>query len=191
VFPAQTWPHKNHVNLLRALAHLRDEGLEVPVVFTGRRNEAAHQIDSVIRQLDLAPLVTWLGFLESDDLLTVLRRATALVMPSLFEAASGPLWEAFAAGIPAACSAVTSLPDQAGDAALLFDPLDPRDIARAIERLWRDESLRSVLSKRGRRRVEQFSWDRTARTFRAHYRQIAGRQLTDDDRHSLDSAPGI
>jgi glycosyltransferase involved in cell wall biosynthesis len=191
IYPAQTWPHKNHINLLKAVAILRDRGLNVPLVFTGRRNAAAARIDRAIDELNLRALVTWLGFVEPDELMSALASADALVVPSRFEAASGPVWEAFAAGVPAACSAVTSLPEQLGDAGILFDPDDPADIAEAIRRLWCDEALRSALVNRGRERVAQFSWDRTALTFRAHYRRVAGRRLDESDAEFLATPPGI
>jgi glycosyltransferase involved in cell wall biosynthesis len=106
----------------------------------------------------------------------------------LFEAASGPLNEAFMAGAAAACSNVTSLPEQAGDAAVVFDPRRVEEIAAAVERLWTDESFRRVLSERGRARVGRFTWRRAARHFRALYRRIGGRGLTGEDRQIL-SAP--
>jgi len=116
-------------------------------------------------------------------------RRLLFVIPTLFEAASFPLWEAFQAGVPAACSNVTSLPEQAGDAALVFDPRDERAIAAAIEQLWTDHELRLVLAIRGRQRVAAFTWERTARTFRALYRQCAGRRLTEDDAASFRPQP--
>lgn len=96
------------------------------------------------------------------------------------------MWEAFLAGAPVACSAVTSLPEQAGDAALLFDPDRPEEMAGAIARLWTDAALRERLIARARERVAEFTWDRTARTFRAHYRRLMGRWLAPDDRELLD-----
>ncbi len=71
---------------------------------------------------------------------------------------------------------------------LIFDPDRPEVIAEAIYRLWTDDALCKTLVERGRRRVANFTWDRTARTFRAHYRRIANRPLTDEDRTLL-SAP--
>ena len=76
------------------------------------------------RDLGVADLVHWLGFVPTSDLRGLYRLATGVAIPSRFEAASGPLWEAFAAGTPATCSNVTSLPRQAGDAAIVFDPDD-------------------------------------------------------------------
>jgi glycosyltransferase involved in cell wall biosynthesis len=191
LYPAQTWPHKNHSALIRALALLASDGMTVSLVLTGRKNAGAPAIESVIERLGLIRQVKWLGFVEPSVLREVYRRATAVVIPSLFEAASGPLWEAFSAGVPAACSTVTSLPDQAGDAALLFDPHDTHAIAEAIRLLWTDDALRRKLVARGRERVSLFTWDRTARLFRAHYRRIASREMTQEDIELIGAPAGI
>jgi len=74
---------------------------------------------------------------------------------------------------------------QAGDAALLFSPDNTRQIAETVQKLWNDAELRQTLILRGRRRVAEYTWDRTARAFRAHYRRIAARQLTDEDQAIL------
>jgi glycosyltransferase involved in cell wall biosynthesis len=190
LYPAQTWPHKNHVGLIRALHLIRSrEGVDIPLVLTGLRNSGAAAIDVEIERLGMAELVRWMGFLEPVALASVYGRARAVVIPSRFEAASGPLWEAFAAGVAAACSNVTSLPDQAGDAALTFDPDSTNDIAAAVLQLWTNESLRETLVRRGKSRVDRFSWDRTARHFRAHYRRVGRVRMSDEDRDLLDGEP--
>ena len=189
LYPAQTWPHKNHVALLRAIARIRDsDGISIPVVFSGHRNEYAREIDKIVSELGLVDEVTWVGFVSPTELQALYRLCAAVVIPSRFEAASGPLWEAFLAEAPSAVAAVTSLPDQAGDAALLFDPDDEASIARAVVQLWTDGLLRERLIALGRDNVARFSWDLTARTFRAEYRRLAGRSLTADD-HVLLNAP--
>jgi glycosyltransferase involved in cell wall biosynthesis len=125
------------------------------------------------------------------DLQALYARATAVVIPSRFEAASFPIWEAFRAGVAVACSNVTSLPEQAGDAALIFDPDDITGMAACIEQLWTNPTLRRTLVERARERVAGYTWDRTARLFRAHYRRIVGEPLTSDDRARLSSASTI
>ena len=190
LYTAQTWPHKNHIGLVEALALVRDrDGLAIPLVLTGRRNEHAAAIDERIRALQLTSEVRWLGFLEPEELHSVLAGAHAVVIPSKFEAASGPLWEAFAAGVPAACSNVTSLPAQAGDAALLFDPDRTDQIAASVLELWNDDELRASLAVRGRAKVANFTWSRTARHFRALYRLVAGAALSETDRVLLAERP--
>jgi glycosyltransferase involved in cell wall biosynthesis len=189
LYPAQTWPHKNHLNLVRALAQLRGEGLDVPLVLTGRETPFAERIRREAAAKSITDLIHWRGFVGGLELGALYKLARAVVIPSRFEAASAPLWEAFAAGVPAACSNVTSLPKQAGDAALIFDPDDVGGIAAAIRALWLDDGLREKLVENGHRQVGVFSWDRTARTFRALYRKVAGRELDEEDRNLLAAPP--
>lgn len=191
-YPAQTWAHKNHINLLEALAILRDkQSLIVNFVSSGRLNDFFPTIEKKVAELRLANQVHFLGFVSPLELLVLYKLSRGMVFPSKFEGAGMPNFEAFLAGVPVACSDVTCLPEQVGDAALLFDPDNPEEIAAAIHRLWTDESLRKALVERGKRRVSRFTWERTARIFRAHYRRIASRQLTDEDRALLASPPLI
>ena len=191
LYPAQTWPHKNHVGLLEALALLRDEhDLPIPLIASGRLNDFYPVIERRVAELGLSDQVHFVGFVSPLELRCLYRLATMTVIPTKFEAASGPLWDAFLAGSPAACSNVTALPEQAGEAALVFDPDDPRAMADAMRRLWTDPDLRATLAARGSDRVGRFSWDRTARIFRAHYRRIGNRVVTEHDR-ALISAPPL
>ncbi len=187
IYPAQTWPHKNHITLLHALAQLRDEGLDVPLVCTGRRNEFFPTIDAEIGRLDLRERVRFLDFVPPDELVEIYRSARLTVVPSRFEAASFCIWESFHLGVPVACSNVTSLPKQLDGCGLLFEPMDVRAMADAIRRLWTDEQLRARCIEGGRRSVARFTWERTARKFRAIYRLTAGRPPTAADRALLDA----
>ena len=189
-YPAHTWEHKNHIGLLEALAILRDRyGLTVPLVCSGGLTEAFARIQRKTRQLRLTDQVKFLGFVSPLELQSLYRLSRCMVFPSKFEGWGLPVTEAFLAGVPVACSNVTSLPDLAGDAALVFDPYQPGEIADAVRRLWTDEALRDTLVERGKNNVARFTWDRTARTFRAHYRRIANRPLTEEDRSLLASPP--
>ena len=191
LYPAQTWPHKNHVSLLAALNRLASDGVVVPLVATGAKTDYFEDLRELVAGLGLADQVTWTGYVPSADLRGIYRGASAVVIPSRFEAVSAPLWEAFAEGVPAACSNVTSLPDQAGDAAILFDPDDALAIASAIKTLWTDDATRTRLVAAGRKRVAEFTWDRTARTFRAHYRRLARRPLSAEDTDLLTARPPL
>lgn len=186
LYPAQTWPHKNHLGLLDALARLRDRHrLTVPVVFTGHRGKHAAAVERRAGELALAGQVTWAGFLEPSELKAVYRMARLVAFPSRFEGFGMPVVEAFRLGVPVACSVATSLPEVAGDAALLFDPGDPDGIAAAVARLWTDDSLRARLVARGLERVRLFSWEGMARRCRALYRMVGRRELDADDRALL------
>lgn len=190
LFPAQTWPHKNHAGLLDALALLKSaHGLTVPLVSTGHLNAHYATLRRRAARLGVEDQVHFLGFVSPAELQCLYRNCAAVVIPSLFEAASFPLWEAFLAGVPAACSNVTALPAQAGDAALVFDPRDPSAIADSIRQIWTNPALAAQLVERGRANVARFTWERTAAVFRAHYRRIAGQELGADDVALLDAPP--
>lgn len=181
-YPAYSWPHKNHKGLLNALALLRDrEGLRVPVVFSGGQNAFFEELRRYVRKRQLCDQVRFVGFVSPQELVGLYHLCTGMIFPSLFEGWGLPILEAFSCGVPVACSNVTSLPEVAGDAALMFDPHDVEQIAMAVARLWQDADLRSSLIARGAQRARAFSWQKTARLLRAHYRRILGVPLTSDD----------
>lgn len=180
LFPAQTYPHKNHLGLLEAVELARRRGEPVEVVCPGRQNEFYPVIERRMRARG-AQGVRFVGWVSPVEIRCLYRLARFLVFPSLFEGGGMPVFEAFAAGVPVACSNVTCLPMAAGGAALLFDPRDRVAMADAMVRLWRDAGLRDELRRRGAERVKRFSWDRTARTYRALYREVAGAALGPED----------
>lgn len=187
LYPAMTWPHKNHLRLLEALALLRDiRGIRLRLVFTGSLLEPSwSNIQRRIEELGLQSQLSFLGFVSETDLRVLYRLAQFLVMPSLFESDSSPIYEAWLEGTPVACSNVTSLPIQVMDAGMLFDPYDPGAIADAMSQLATDDNLRRELSQCGHLRIKDYEWDRTARAYRAAYRRAAGRVLNEEDRWLL------
>jgi glycosyltransferase involved in cell wall biosynthesis len=187
LYPAVTWPHKNHLRLLDALALLRDShGLKVNLVCTGARYEQHWpKIQERVEALRLKEQVTFLGFLPEVDLRAVYRLGEFLVLPTLFEADSCPIHEAWSEGLPVASSNHTALPEQVGQAGLLFDGAEVSAIADAIRRMSSDPALRRTLVERGNRRVKDFDWERTAKAYRAIYRRTAGMTLNDEDRWLL------
>ena len=190
-YPAQTFAHKNHLRLIEALAILRDHGTPVPLVCSGKKNDHYTVIEARLEDLNMTPLASFLGFVSPMELQCLYRLATLAVIPSLFEAASFPIWEANHAGTPVAVANVTSLPAQVGDAGLLFDPLSPQDIARAVRDLWTNAELRAACVEKGRANVARFTWERCARRFRALYRLAGNRPLTEADHAALDADPMI
>jgi glycosyltransferase involved in cell wall biosynthesis len=187
ILPANTWPHKNHLRLLDALAHLRDtRGLVIRLVCTGALVEWFWpQIKARLHELKMESQVKFLGSVPNDDLRALYRLSQFLVMPTLYEADSNPIHEAWFEDVPVASSNVTALPDQVRDAGILFDPWDVRAIADAVARMATDEALREDLRQRGRRRRKDFSWERTAKAYRAVYRRAADHPLTEEDRWLL------
>lgn len=187
LYPAVTWEHKNHLRLLEALALLRDQdGLVVRLVCTGTRYPSFWpRIEERLCALDLHGQVQFLGMVPPEHFRSIYRLAQFVIVPTLFEAASAPIFEAWLEGVPVACSTVTSLPEQVGDAALLFDPFSVEAIADAVRRIAADEHLRADLTRKGGRRLQDFSWERTAKAYRAVYRRSARCPLTEEDRWLL------
>ena len=186
LYPAMTWEHKNHLRLLEALAALRDRrALRINLVCTGHRTDFWPRIERRLSELSLQEQVKFVGLVSYDELRVVYRAAQFVIIPTLFEAASAPLFEAWQQHIPVACSAVTSLPEQAGEAALLFNPLSVEAIAEAVARMATDQDLRADLKRRGDARLQDFSLERTAKMYRAVYRRAAGFTLNEEDRWLL------
>ena len=186
LYPAVTWPHKNHLRLLEAIALLRDRHqIRVRLVCTGYQNSFWPQVERRLRELGLQDQVRFLGMIPAEHLRALYRLTQFVVIPTLFEAASEPVYEAWHDGAPVACSNVTSLPAQAGDAALIFDPLSVESIAAAVGEMVTNAQLREALTQRGAARLRNFSWERTAKAYRAVYRRAAGRALTEEDRWLL------
>ena len=187
LYPAVTWPHKNHIRLLEALAYLRDShGLIIRLACTGSRYEPYWpRIEARVQELDLGNQVKFLGFVPQEDLRAIYRLSQLLVMPTLFEAISLPIFEAWLEGVPVACANVTALPEQVMDAAFLFDPHDVESIAKAIAEVATSAELQQALRQRGYHRLRDFDWERTAKAYRAVYRRAAGRPLAEEDRWLL------
>ena len=186
LYPAQTWTHKNHIRLLEAIAWLRDrDALLVNLICTGKQNDFWPTIKRHINELRLGKQVRFLGFVSSTELRVLYHLAQFVVVPSLFEGGGFPVLEAFREGVPVTCSDVTSLPEYGGDAVLLFDPTSVESIAAAIRRMSTEPELRARLRQRGTDRIRLFTWERTAKMYRALYRKVAGHPLSDAEHHLL------
>lgn len=148
-YPAQFWSHKNHVNLLKALAHLKKQGIFVSLVLSGSRQNNYEQVLRSIEELELKDQVMILGYVTNSDIVYIYRNARALVYPTLFGPTNIPPLEAFYLGCPVAASGIYAMPEQLGDAALYFDPRSVDEIADVIKQLWLDDELCRQLSQRG------------------------------------------
>jgi glycosyltransferase involved in cell wall biosynthesis len=185
LYPAQAWPHKNHLTLLEALRLLRDrDGILVGLVCTGRKTSFWPTIAECVRNSRMSDVVRFAGYVDREELAGLYREATAVVLPSLCEGAGQPLLEAFSNGAAVACSGTTSFAEYAADAALLFNPEEPAEIAAAIRHLVTEPELRERLRSAGRARLAAFSWERSARAYRALYRELAGWPMDASD-HAL------
>jgi glycosyltransferase involved in cell wall biosynthesis len=156
-------PGKNHARLIRAFAELkRKDGIPHQLVLAGTDRERADEVHRVARESGCAKDILFTGFVASEDLPLLYQAANLFVFPSLYEGFGLPILEAMACGTPVACSRISSMPEVAGDAAVLFDPKEECSIAAAIGSIITGTDLRRDLAGRGLERSRQFSWARTA-----------------------------
>jgi glycosyltransferase involved in cell wall biosynthesis len=153
LYPAQFWPHKNHFRLIEAFRDVVAEVPDLKLVLTGKKRFGYDAVMAAINKFGLNDNVCLLGYVEREDLRAIYKLATALVMPSLFESVSIPIYEAFQVGTPVAASGILAIPDQVGDAGLLFDPKSVPSIKEAILKIVQDPETARLLGKRGRERM--------------------------------------
>jgi len=188
-YPAQPWPHKNHETLIEALALARDDlDCEISLVCTGKRTAHWERVERRIVDLGLTDLVQYLGYVSPAHLRNLYSLATFVVFPSRFEGGGFPLLEAWSESTAVTCSNVTALPEKAGDCARLFDPTEPVEIAQSLRELSRDTTFRNDLARCGVDRVSAFSWNKTAATYSALYKKVAGEELTASEQERLEAA---
>ena len=155
-------PHKNLLRLLDALSILRRR-LPCRLIIRGEGRPAyAKALLERVEALGLTDTVTFVGYLSEVKLRDLYAGAACFLLPSLYEGFGLPVLEAMACGTPVIASGSSSLPEVAGDAALIVDPHDAIALSEAIYRVLTDRELRDDLRKRGLRRASGFSWRRTA-----------------------------
>lgn len=159
IYPANFWRHKNHEMLLTAFGMACHGGLaaDIKLVCTGAPGARQEWLMSAARTMNLGERILFPGYLPNEELAVLMANCTGMVFPSLYEGFGLPVIEAMAAGVPVACSNTTSLPEVAGDAAILFDPRVPTQIAQAMISLVENEALRARLIPAGQQRAAEFS----------------------------------
>ena len=161
-YPAQFWPHKNHVALLLALKILvEQERLDFSVVLTGSDQGNQKYVLETVANLGLTNRVHFRGFVSRNILIHLYKNAFALVFPSFFGPDNIPPMEAFALGCPVIAAWTSGADEQMGDAALQFDPKDEMQLAAAIKKLYTTPGLRETLIQRGQARAHK----RTAKDY--------------------------
>jgi glycosyltransferase involved in cell wall biosynthesis len=168
-------PHKNLVRLLEALAAIAPERRPV-LVIPGYPTPYERELRERAAQLGVAADVRLLDWVSGPELEGLYALADVFVFPSLYEGFGLPVLEAMRRGVPVACSDRSSLPEVAGDAALLFDPEDARAITSAIERVLGDPAQAERLRAAGRVQAARFTWAATARATVASYDRAMARR---------------
>jgi len=167
-------PHKNLERLIQAFDLVRKMGLDhLKLVLIGDDISRYASLRRAVHRHQLHQFVRFLGYMPEETLAVMYRLAGVFVFPSLYEGFGLPPLEAMASGTPVVTSNVSSLPEVAGDAAVLVDPLDPHAIAQGIYRVLTDDQLRRDLRARGAARARQFSWETSVRRVREIYQEAA------------------
>ena len=156
-------PHKNLEMLLSAFSALSREYPALSLVTVGERLSQDHLLAEKIRREDLNGRIRELGYLSEEDLVTIYNAAFIHVLPSVYEGFGLPVLEAMACGAPVVAANAGSIPETAGGAALLFNPVHERSLEEALRNVLSNESLRTDLITRGLGNVQRFSWLETAR----------------------------
>lgn len=159
-YPAHFWLHKNHMRLIEAFREVSREVGDLGLVLTGKEQEGYAGAMRAIEEFGLREKVVHLGYVTLEDIQAIYHLATALVMPSLFESISIPVYEAFQAGTPVAASNILALPEQVGDAGLLFDPNSVASIRDAILQIVNDPVSAQVRAGRARERMAAMTVER-------------------------------
>jgi glycosyltransferase involved in cell wall biosynthesis len=175
-YPAVTWPHKNHEDILRAVHLLKTRHRRrVEVFFTGASTNFRQKLDELANELGVAEQLHYLGFVTAEELQSIFSAATAMVFASKFEGFGLPILEAFHARLPVLSSNATVLPEVAQNGALYFSPGCPGELAELMLKMLDNADLRESLAERGSAVLKGFSMDDTARSFQRLYARVSRR----------------
>ena len=189
-YPANSWPHKNHMRLLKAYKILKDQyKTKLKLVFSGDGKQKKEDIDEFIKDNKLENDILYLGYRRQEEMPYVFANAKILVFPSLFEGFGIPLVEAMKAKVPIACSNTTSLPEVAKDCAVMFNPLDEADIAMKLHELEVNQKLCDELVEKGAIRAKDFSWEKCADQTISFLKKVYNQKATKDVKYEHDEMP--
>jgi glycosyltransferase involved in cell wall biosynthesis len=177
LYPAMFMPHKNHDVLIRALRDVP----EARLVLTGKVQPFEREVRRRAEECGVGDRVSFLGFVTQGTLTRLLESATALVYPSLYEGFGLPVLDAMLVGTPVIAAQATSVPEVAGDAAILVDPRSVSGWAEAMRQVLSSQQLRSSLAERGRAHARAFTWDLAAVATVAVLRRAASRSPARDE----------
>jgi glycosyltransferase involved in cell wall biosynthesis len=171
-------PLKNITRLFEAFVDLKKrftttgKNFNYKLVIAGKRGWLAAEYKQLAKDLGIEKEVIFTGYIIGDDLAPLFAQADFFVMPSLYEGFGTTVLEAFATGVPVISSNVSSIPEIAGDAAKLVNPLDVKEIADAMFQFSQDENLKNSYREKGRAQVEKFNWEKTARETLELYKSL-------------------
>ncbi len=165
-YPAKFWPHKNHINLVKAIKILNKQGKRVNLVLAGSKNAEFSTYEKILnfaKKYKLDKQIFYVGYVDNNQLSALYKKAIALVMPTYFGPTNIPILEAWTMGTPVITSDIRGCREQLGDAGLLVNPDDPSDIATKIWKIYNNKMLAVILSKKGKFRLNNWTYKDFAR----------------------------
>lgn len=168
-------PRKNIGRIIDAyVLFIKEADEEINLVIAGKKGWMFDEIFKKVEDYGLEDKIIFTGYVDEGDKPLIYKMSDLFIFPSLYEGFGMPVLEAMAAGVPVITSNTSALPEVAGDAALLINPLDVEDIAYAIKKLMKDEALRNSLIQKGQKRSRDFSWKKSAEKLLDIYREVGG-----------------
>jgi glycosyltransferase involved in cell wall biosynthesis len=175
LYPAQLWPHKNHITILKALKQIEnDKGVKIPLVLTGGEYAAASKVLGFMAEQSMS-YVRHLGKVPSQDMVDLYHKAAFVLAAGLYESSSAPALEAAAAGTPIIASKIPPFEEIGQVLQLnLFDPLDVDGLARLIFDLWNDRETAAAQAAVNRRQITCYSFENTASKYLRLFERVVG-----------------
>ena len=172
LFVGERRPHKNLENLILAFAiYIKKKGPE-KLLIVGKSYSDYVEPERLVERLGIQDRVIFEGYIDDQRLERLYGNARLFILPSYYEGFGLPLFEAMSHGLPVIASDRSCIPELVGDSAWLIDPDSPEEIAHAMDALMSDEKKRGELVKKGRERISDLTWERTAGKTLCCYREI-------------------
>lgn len=175
LYPAATWPHKNHIRLLEALKEVQKRIPDLNLICTGNKTDYYDIIHKKILELGLENSLKFLGIVPEDDLIGLYKNAELVVIPTLYEAGSGPLYEAMKYKVPVICANTTSLPETVSNAKYIFNPTDVNELSELILKMLSDKSQRELNCKNSESRMKELGAIDYSEAFNKVYKKISNK----------------
>ena len=158
-YPAQFWLHKNHKSLLEATLRMKKQYPNIFLVFVGQRKNGYNSINNFIKKYNLSENIKILDYVPNEHMSELYKAAQAMIMPTFFGPTNIPPLEAMALGCPVAISNIYAMPEQIGDAGLLFNPNSVDEIVDIMTKLWTNDKLVNSLREKGFEKSKE--WQQT------------------------------
>ena len=179
-YPAQFFPHKNHLRLIESIKILKEKyGEKVNVVLAGNPKvnvDNYNKIKELIKKYNLEDQIFILGYIEDTEVVALYKKSTALILPTFAGPTNLTPWEAMILGTVVLCSNLFDMPEQVGDAGVTFDPRDPSDMAEKIKKVWQDENLRKKLIEEGYRLIKDLTLENYAKSWISAVKSVLMKQ---------------